>query len=105
VGGGFASVNGQVRLGLARFQADQGAPPPPPPGNQPKLSAAARGTDGTFTMLVAGEAGRSYDIYASTDLHTWTKVGTPVTGAATPQLFADSGAKTLPMRFYKAVAE
>jgi uncharacterized delta-60 repeat protein len=102
VGGGFASVNGQVRLGLVRFQADQGAPPPP--SNQPKLSAAARATDGTFTMLVSGNTGQTYEIDASSDLRTWAKVGT-VTGATTPQPFSDSGAKTLPMRFYRALAQ
>ncbi len=103
VGGNFSVANGQVRLGLVRFQADpagQGGGG----GARPVIHAPARAADGTFSMTVSGEAGRSYRVEASTDLRSWTAVGN-VTGAATPQPFSDPGARTLPFRFYRVVGQ
>jgi uncharacterized delta-60 repeat protein len=100
VGGSFATANGEVRLGLARFQGDQSTPS----GNRPSLSALALAPDGSVTFRVTGQAGQSYQIEASTDLRTWSNIGT-VTGAATPQLFTDSNAKGLSQRFYRATGQ
>jgi uncharacterized delta-60 repeat protein len=100
VGGGFASVNNQVRLGLVRFQAGQSSPT----GNGPSLSAAARAADGTFSFSLSGTAGQTYGIQASSDLRTWTSIGT-VTAAGTPQPFNDPGAKGQAARFYRAVGQ
>jgi len=97
VGGNFSVANGQVRLGLARFQAE---PPNQSGGSRPVIHSPARAVDGTFSMTVSGEAGRVYRVEASTDLRTWTAVGN-VTGAATPQPFTDAGAINLPYRFYR----
>jgi uncharacterized delta-60 repeat protein len=96
VGGDFAVVNNQVRLGLARFQAEQ-------PGSRPVIRSWARAADGSFAMTISGEAGRTYRVQGSRDLRTWSDLGT-VTGAATPQPFTDVGAKSLPSRFYRVVA-
>jgi uncharacterized delta-60 repeat protein len=101
VGGNFATVNGQVRLGLARFQADQGVPT----GNGPRLSAPARdSTTGSFSMFITGEAGQSYRVERSADFRSWALLRV-VTGAATPQTFIDDTAQGQPYRFYRLVAQ
>ena len=78
VGGNFSVASGQLRLGLARFQAE---PPNPSGGSRPVIHSPARAEDGTFSMTVSGEPGRAYRVEASTDLRSWTTVGN-VTGAA-----------------------
>lgn len=99
VGGNFSAANGQVRLGVARFQAE---PPSQSVGSRPVIYSPARTTDGTFSMTVSGEVGRAYRVEASTDLRTWSAIGN-ITGAATPQPFIDLGGKNLPHRFYRVV--
>jgi hypothetical protein len=100
VGGAFATFNNQVRLGVARFQGDGGDPGG---GSGAGLSGLTRSQSGAVSMLISGEAGRTYRIEASTDLRTWTVLGT-VTAAAGPQPFNDSAATSLPQRFYRAIA-
>jgi hypothetical protein len=104
VGGGFGTVNNQPRLGLARFQADKGSSPGGNPngGSGPKLSSPNRAVSGAFSMLVTGQAGVSYRVEASSDLRTWSNVGT-VTGAAAPVSFTDPSGATSPQRFYRVV--
>jgi uncharacterized delta-60 repeat protein len=103
VGGSFGTVNNQIRLGVARFQADKGTPPDgggPGGGSQPKISSPSRVANGPFSMLVSGQVGVTYRVEASTDLRSWTSVGT-VTGAASPQPFTDASAATSALRFYR----
>ena len=100
VGGNFSVANGQLRLGLARFQAE---PPNQIGGSRPVIHSPVRAADGTFSMTVSGEAGRAYRVEASADLRTWSAIGN-VTGAATPQPFSDAGARSFPYRFYRVVA-
>jgi uncharacterized delta-60 repeat protein len=100
VGGNFAVANGQVRLGLARFQAEP--PGPGGGGSPPVIQSPKLSSDGTFSMTVSGEVGRAYRVEASTDLRSWTDVGN-VTGAGTPQPFTDAGAINFPYRFYRVV--
>jgi hypothetical protein len=97
VGGNFSVASGQLRLGLARFQAE---PPNQSGGSRPVIHSPARAKDGTFSMTVSGEPGRAYRVEASTDMRSWTAVGN-VTGAGTPQPFTDAGAVTFPYRFYR----
>ncbi|MBI3415450.1 MAG: delta-60 repeat domain-containing protein [Verrucomicrobia bacterium] len=100
VGGNFSVANGQVRLGLARFQAE---PPSQSGGSRPVIHSPARTGDGTFSMTVSGEVGRAYRVEASTDLQSWSAIGN-ITGAPAPQPFSDAGSKNLPYRFYRVVA-
>ncbi|HYF36326.1 MAG TPA: delta-60 repeat domain-containing protein, partial [Prosthecobacter sp.] len=100
VGGNFGTVNDQVRLGLARVTADQGTPPT---GGAVRLHSVSRAAGGAVTLMVSGEVGQTYSIEASSDLRTWTGVGT-VTGAASPQAFTDDAATGMAQRFYRAVS-
>lgn len=99
IGGAFASVNNQTRLGAARFVGVGGTTPG---GKQPRLSNLTRAADGTVTLYVTGETGQSYRVEASSDLRAWTLVGT-VTGGPTPQSVTDPGAKGASQRFYRAI--
>src|SRR5205814_2443650 len=98
IGGNFAAIAGHARFGVARFQADVVTSQP---GARPVLHSPIRAADGTFSMTVTGEAGRSYRVEASADLRTWSAVGT-VNGATTPQLFKDSGTTNLAYRDRKS---
>jgi uncharacterized delta-60 repeat protein len=97
VGGSFARVNNQLRLGLVRFQADV---PPPITDGQLRLSSPHLDGNGVFSMRVAGEIGRAYKVESSTDLRTWSDVGT-VTGTDAPASFTDSAAPGQRHRFYR----
>jgi uncharacterized delta-60 repeat protein len=97
VGGNFSVASGQLRLGLARFQAE---PPNQSGGSRPVIYSPSLARDGTFSMTVSGEAGRAYRVEASSDLRSWSAIG-PVTGAVTPQPFTDAGAINFPYRFYR----
>jgi hypothetical protein len=105
VGGDFALADNQVRLGLARFQADPGVPAGGGGGTGTvKIQSPTIAADGTFSMQVIGTSGQTYQVQASPDLKTWTSIG-PVTGASTPQPFSDSAAKGLPHRFYRVMGQ
>jgi uncharacterized delta-60 repeat protein len=95
VGGNFAAANNQVRLGLARFQAE-------PPTSRPVIRSWALATDGNFSLMISGDAGRTYRVQGSGDLRTWTELGN-VPGGAAPQPFTDLTAKGLSARFYRVV--
>jgi len=100
VGGNFAVANDQPRLGLARFQAET----PSQPG-RPVIRSWARAADGTFSFTISGEVGRTYRVQGSSDPRgVWTDLKN-VTGAATPQLFADTDSKSLARRFYRVVGQ
>ena len=98
VGGNFWIADNQVRLGLARFQADQSGQG----GGSSTIQSAARAADGTFSMTILGSSGQSYRVDASSDLRTWTPIGS-ITGTGAPQSFTDPAAKGIPMRFYRLV--
>lgn len=100
VGGSFAIANDQPRLGVARFQG--GTPGPDPGGDGARLSIGSLPSNGSLTLMLSGETGTAYRIEASSDLKTWSSIGT-VTGAAAPQPFVDAEASG-PSRFYRAAA-
>jgi uncharacterized delta-60 repeat protein len=106
VGGTFGVADNQVRLGLARFQADQssGGGGGGGGGGQATLQSPALAADGTFSMKFLGTAGQNYRVDASTDLRSWTPVGN-VTGTGALQAFTDSSSKGISARFYRAVTQ
>ena len=57
--------------------------------------------NGTFGITILGADGQSYEIYATTDFVTWTKLSTDVTSAG-QILFMDADAGNFPSRFYRA---
>ena len=52
-------------------------------------------------LTVTGQNGRSYDIQATQDLKTWTKIGTVTMGASGARDFTDTNAAAFPKRFYR----
>jgi hypothetical protein len=66
-----------------------------------RLEAPARQTDGSFRFNVAGEAGRTYEISASTNLLDWLTLTNLLTPGGVFQ-FADPTARNFPQRFYRA---
>ena len=67
------------------------------------LSVAAQRTNGQFELVVEGEAGRTYDIWATQDFVDWTLV-TEVTLAGQRQVIPDPDAAQFNLRFYRAEA-
>jgi len=66
------------------------------------LDAPAREADGSFRFLVSGEAGRNYEISASTNLLDWLPLtNLPALSNVFP--FSDPTATGFPHRFYRAV--
>lgn len=68
-----------------------------------RLGAVLVSTNGLIQFLVEGTSGRPYVIEASTDLATWTPIGTnqPANGMLE---FVDPHAGRYPQRFYRACA-
>jgi hypothetical protein len=58
---------------------------------------------GNFQLVVNGQTGQKFDIYASNDLVTWTKVST-ISLTTKSYNFSDNTAQGQPRRFYRAVA-
>jgi hypothetical protein len=58
-------------------------------------------SEGVFRFDLLGDPGRSYEVQASGDLRTWTRL-TIVTNSAGVLPLSDSGAATSAQRFYRA---
>jgi hypothetical protein len=56
---------------------------------------------GQTLLTVSGPVGRTYDIEATQDLKTWTKIGTVTVGAGGVLNFADTNAAVFSKRFYR----
>lgn len=69
----------------------------------PTLTSCAKQSNGCAIVGLAGVAGWTYTIQASTNLVTWTNLGTAT--AATNGLcqFQDTNAQSFPQRFYRVV--
>lgn len=52
-------------------------------------------------LTVTGPIGRTYDIQATQDLKTWTRIGTVTVGAGGVLNFADTNAAAFSKRFYR----
>ena len=57
-----------------------------------------------FTFQLSVPAGRTYVVFASTDLLTWTPIATNVAATASVA-FTDAGAANQPHRFYRTVVQ
>jgi hypothetical protein len=67
-----------------------------------KLSSQGFGTNGNFQVQLTSSASTGFEIQASTDLNTWTNIGSGTTGTNGVLLFQDTNAAGLPMRYYRA---
>ena len=72
--------------------------------NQPssQISLAA---DGSAVLDVLGDAGFTYAIQASTDLVTWSEIGTAVVIGPGHWQFTDTQRANYPVRFYRVVGQ
>ena len=92
IGGDFTSVNGFVRNGLARLNADPLVPT--------VTISSYEIVGGMFTVGWESQAGRNYEIFASTDLVNWSSITTvPATGGNTS--YSDPSSAGLNWRFYR----
>jgi hypothetical protein len=56
-----------------------------------------------FAIDLSLETGRTYRVQASSDLRTWTDVGT-FSGASAAQRFVDAASRTAAQRFYRVIS-
>lgn len=68
----------------------------------PTLTSCSRLVDGSASIGLAGVAGWTYKIQASTDLAVWTVLGTVTAGTNGLCQFQDPNASAFPYRFYRA---
>ncbi len=66
----------------------------------PQLSAFQLG-NGTFSFVLNGTAGHTYDIQASQDFVNWTVIGTVTLGVSGSLNFSDTSAANFSRRFYR----
>jgi uncharacterized repeat protein (TIGR02543 family) len=71
------------------------------PGTRPELEFVAILPDAPARIVVDGEPNHTYTIEASTDLTTWTVVGSATTDATGMGTFVDTAAANLTQRFYR----
>jgi hypothetical protein len=69
----------------------------------PTLTSCSRQVDGSASIGLAGVAGWTYRIQASTDLAVWTELGAVTAGTNGFCEFHDPTASAFPYRFYRAV--
>lgn len=69
----------------------------------PTLTSCSQQADGSVSVGLAGVAGWTYNIQASTDLAVWTALGAVTAGTNGFCQFHDSNASAFPYRFYRAV--
>lgn len=67
VGGAFGKIGGLPQRGLARLVPSKS-----------RTALTATNANGRFMAKFSGEAGRSYEIEASTDFQTWTTIGSTI---------------------------
>ena len=72
-----------------------------PPGSITLMSQGF-GTNGNFQLRLTSNAGTGFEIQASTDLNTWTNIGSGTTSTNGVLLFQDTNAAGLPLRYYRA---
>jgi hypothetical protein len=87
VAGSSASINGVGVLSIGG-------------GSAPSISSNPSYGSGAFQFQFSGTSGHGYTIQASTNLITWTNIGTG-TFTASPATFTDTNAATYPKRFYR----
>jgi hypothetical protein len=73
-------------------------------GNPPFITSLVVQPDGQVELGFSGTAGQVYEVQGSTDLETWTTLGTATELGGGVFKFLDSGAPAFPMRFYRIFA-
>jgi hypothetical protein len=73
------------------------------PAGQQCLSSCSVRANGSATFKLTGVGGRTYTIQASTDMLTWTNIGTATADANGVCQFDDANAINFPQRFYRAM--
>jgi hypothetical protein len=96
--GMMSAPGGGLVLGLGIIPAlSVSTNPPPPTVGQPRMEG------GTFAFRFAGQPGRSYEVWASTNLEDWVVIRT-ITATEASQPFTDPDAANFNRRFYKVQA-
>ena len=72
-----------------------------PPGSITLMSRGF-GTNGNFQLQLTSSASTGFEIQVSTNLNTWTNIGSGATGTNGVLLFQDTNAAGLPQRYYRA---
>ena len=67
----------------------------------PLISVTARLTDGQFRLQFNGVIGGSYTVLTSSNLNTWTELGSAAETSPGQFSFTDAAASSLPKRFYR----
>jgi len=68
----------------------------------PLLTAQGFGADGSFQFQLSSATNTGFGIEASTDLATWTSIGSGTTDVSGWLFFEDTNAAGFPFRFYRA---
>ena len=76
--------------------------PPPARPVTPVLTAQSYGADGTFQLTLTSTTNTGFGIEASTDLVSWTSIGSGTTDVSGLLFFQDTNAAGFPNRFYRA---
>jgi subtilisin-like proprotein convertase family protein len=71
-------------------------------GQAVRLAPTAIQSNGSFTLTLSGQPGKTYVIQASSDLASWVPVATNVTSVAGNFQFTDTNVVSFPYRFYRA---
>ena len=66
------------------------------------LMSQGVGTNGNFQLQLTSSASTGFEIQASTNLNTWTNIGSGTTGTNGILLFQDTNAAGFPRRYYRA---
>ncbi|HTG45827.1 MAG TPA: fibronectin type III domain-containing protein, partial [Verrucomicrobiae bacterium] len=100
------SLKGQVRIRITNVSGSNALVNGlffDPTDTASATSTAGGVVGGTFQLMVNGIAGQKFDIFASDNLFTWTKI-TTVTLPTPVYHFSDSTSQGQSRRFYRAVA-
>jgi len=68
----------------------------------PILTAEGFGTNGFYLLQLTSTTNTGFEIEASTDLMSWTNIGSGITGTNGSLIFQDTNAGAFPYRFYRA---
>jgi len=77
-------------------------PPPPVTPAIPVLISQGFDVDGNFQFTLSSTTNTGFEIEASTDLVSWTGIGSGTTDVSGLLFFADTNAAGFPTRFYRA---
>jgi len=96
------TLTGLVALGDFSVGEPASALPGTPP-NPPTLTSCSIQTGGLALLKLSGAAGRTYTIQASTNLTSWTNIGTTTADVSGACQFVDVNAPNFSYRLYRAM--